>query len=184
MDLTKLEKTLDNQIGTLEEAKKALEIAKNNLILRKSPIYLARFVEELSKINLQETTPRIKVDVRYGRHSTEPEALFALLRFKDNKTDSEIDLFSFVTNEERTLLLNCSGHLSQLSSQLDRKWIPTKEGVYSSTEYYIDLTDNKEKNIEIILDRLIEPSLALEIKKIFLESQLTDKDTIIKRNKI
>lgn len=186
MNINKLEHILNNNIGTLKEAELALETAKHNLSLRRIAQYLGEFLDTLGKVDLQNNHPRLKATARFEKsYSEKPQIFFMVLRFANKDTSIDIDLLKDSNHENRQLLERASGSIAQLSASVDSKFITYNNKIYSSTEYYIDLTNNKQTNLEILLEHLVDKPMQSEIRKLYLEAELLDTtQTQKKRNKL
>lgn len=186
MNLTKLEELLNKDIGTLKEVETTLETAKYNFSLRRITQYLGEFLENISDVDLQNTYPRLKATARFEKtYSSEPQIFFMVLRFADKDTNNEVDLFKISSHENRKLMESATGSIAQLSNSVDGKLITFNKKIYSSEEYYIDLTNNKQTNLEILLEQLVDKPMQSEIRKLFLEAELLEApQTHTKRNKL
>lgn len=108
-----------------------------------------------------------------------------VLRFADKDTNNEVDLFKISSHENRKLMVSATGSIAQLSNSVDGKLITFNKKIYSSEEYYIDLTNNKQTNLEILLEQLVDKPMQSEIRKLFLEAELLEApQTHTKRNKL
>lgn len=142
--------------------------------------------ENISDVDLQNTYPRLKATARFEKtYSSEPQIFFMVLRFADKDTNNEVDLFKISSHENRKLMESATGSIAQLSNSVDGKLITFNKKIYSSEEYYIDLTNNKQTNLEILLEQLVDKPMQSEIRKLFLEAELLEApQTHTKRNKL